>query len=107
MAMIQRWLEEEEDFRTRYAAACEILADLLVAEMIAIADDASQDFKPGGKDGRARVLDREALQRAKLRIDARRWRAAQLAPHKYGGKAKATAKRAETYHYEDILAALE
>ena len=107
MATIQRWLEEEPDFRTRYAAACELLADRLVAEMAAIADDGSMDFKPGGKDGQERVLDRENLARAKLRIETRRWRAAQLAPHKYGGKAKPTSRGPEPFHYEDLLAALE
>ncbi len=107
MAAILRWLDEEDDFRTRYAAACENLADRLAAEVIAIADDASKDFKPGGKDGQDRVLDREALARAKLRIEARRWRAAKLAPHKYGDKTKAAARQTEPFHYEDILAALE
>ena len=107
MATIQQWLESEEDFRQRYAAACELLADRLVAEMIAIADDASQDCKPGGKDGQDRVPDREALARAKLRIETRRWRAAKLAPHKYGDQAKAAARRTEPFHYEDLLAALE
>ena len=106
MATIQQWLETEADFQVRYAAACELLADRLVAEIAAIADDASRDFKPGGKDGQDRVLDREALARAKLRIETRRWRAAKLAPHKYGEKAKAAASRPEPYHYEDILAAL-
>ena len=107
MATIQQWLETEEDFRTRYAAACELLADRLVAEMAAIADDASMDFKPGGKDGQDRVLDREALARAKLRIETRRWRAAKLAPHKYGDRPKAASRDPEPFHYEDLLAALE
>jgi hypothetical protein len=107
MTAILGWLDEEEDFRARYAAACELLADRLAAEVIAIADDASKDFKPGGKDGHDRVLDREALARAKLRIEARRWRAAKLAPHKYGDKAQPVARGLAPLSHEDALAQLD
>ena len=91
----------------RYVAACEYLADQLVAEMVAIADDASRDFKAGGKDGQERVLDREVLARAKLRIETRRWRAAKLAPHKYGDKAQPMARGLAPLSHEDILAQLD
>ena len=107
MMTIQRWLEEEEDFRARYAAACELLADRLVAEMAAIADDASADFRPGDKDGQERAPHRETLARAKLRIETRRWRAAKLAPHKYGDKAQPVARGLAPLSHEDALAQLD
>ena len=104
---IQQWLEEQEDFRVKYAAACEELADRLVAEVIAIADDASRDFKAGGKDGQDRAPDREALARTKLRIETRRWRAAKLAPHKYGDKTQPVARGLAPLSHEDALAQLD
>ena len=107
METIQQWLETEEDFRLRYAAACELLADRLVAEMIVIADDTSKDCRPGGKDGQDRVPDREALARAKLRIETRRWRAAKLARHKYGDKAQPVARGLAPLSHEDALAQLD
>jgi hypothetical protein len=104
---LQQWLEEHEDFRAKYAAACEQLADRLAAEMVAIADDASRDFKAGGKDGQDRALDREALARAKLRIEIRRWRAMKLAPQKYGDKAQPVTRGLAPLSHEDALAQLD
>jgi hypothetical protein len=105
---IYQWLTTREDFRLLYAAACEELADVLADQMLSIADDSSGDFSPPAKGAMARAPDREALARAKLRIETRRWRAARLAPHRYGD-------RVETVHaggpaplsHEDALAELE
>ncbi len=85
IATIHLWLTRHEAFRRMHQAACEARADVLVEEMLAIADDSSGDFKPA-RTGAAPALDRENLQRAKLRIEVRRWRAARLAPHKYGDR---------------------
>jgi hypothetical protein len=41
---LYNWLDEHEHFRRRYGAACEMRADLMAEEALAIADDASGDF---------------------------------------------------------------
>lgn len=80
---IYTWLGEKEDFRQRYNAACEQRAHLLADEVVAIADDASEDFIPA-RDGLGAIPNLQAIRRAKLMMDARKWRVAKLAPRKYG-----------------------
>jgi hypothetical protein len=69
-----RWLEEMPEFRAQYARAKERLADRYAEDVIDIADDAGEED------------DTVAVQRAKLRVDARKWAAGKLAPKKYGNK---------------------
>ena len=58
-------------------------------EILEIADDASQDYKLVVKGGERRwVFDQEHLQRAKLRIDSRKWMLAKLSPKKYGDRVR-------------------
>jgi hypothetical protein len=57
-------------------------ADKLFREIIEIADDKSGDYITTS-DGK-RVVDHENIQRSRLRVDARKWAAARLAPKKYG-----------------------
>jgi hypothetical protein len=59
-------------------------ADKLFRETIEIADDKSGDYITTS-DGK-RVVDHENIQRSRLRVDARKWAAARLAPKKYGDR---------------------
>lgn len=81
------WLANKQEFRQLYAAAREIQADLLAEEILAIADHNEEDWlkklKRGSIDEQL-VFNTEHVQRAKLRIDARKWLIARLAPKKYG-----------------------
>jgi hypothetical protein len=67
-------------FRGQYAR--EEQADKLFREIIEIADDASGDYVTTS-DGKT-IVDHENVQRSRLRVDARKWAAARLAPKKYG-----------------------
>ena len=81
------WLANKQEFRQLYAAAREIQADLLAEEILAIADQNEEDWVKKAKRGSADeqlVFNTEHVQRAKLRIDARKWLIARLAPKKYG-----------------------
>jgi len=62
------WLKVHEDFRTQYAQARDEQADALFDETLHIADT------------------EEDWQRARLRIDTRKWVAGKLRPKKYGDK---------------------
>src|SRR5260370_29653217 len=68
----------------RYARAREEQADKLFREIIEIADDASGDYVTTS-DGK-RIVDHENIRRSRLRVDARKWAAARLAPKKYGDR---------------------
>ena len=64
------------------ARAREEQADKLFREIIEIADDKSGDCITTS-DGKP-IVDHENIQRSRLRVDARKWAAARLAPKKYG-----------------------
>lgn len=64
------WLTENETFAEQYAHARERQADLYADEIIEIADAAKN----------------EDAQVARLRVDARKWKASKLAPKRYGEK---------------------
>jgi hypothetical protein len=76
------WLAADREFSQQYAHAKMFCADCLADEIIEIADDSSQDTYIDSKG--QRVINHKAIARAKLRIDARKWLAAKLAPRKYG-----------------------
>lgn len=82
VATIFRWLRDNEGFCNQYAKAKETQADFLAEEIIEIADDSSLDmaFTEEGKP----YVDREHINRSRLRVDARKWVASKLKPKKYG-----------------------
>lgn len=81
---VYRWLEAHEDFRDRYARACELRADAWADELIEIADEAARDTKRNDRGEES--ADAEWISRSKLRVDARKWLMARAAPKKYGDK---------------------
>lgn len=82
---VLRWLlrPEHDEFRRQYSAAREAQADVLVDEIIEIADDTHHDLRVDDESNTITV-DHEHIQRSRLRVDARKWAAAKLAPKKYG-----------------------
>jgi hypothetical protein len=91
---IYDWLNEGKkttfrpDFLHDYARAKQDAGDTLAAEIIAIADDRGGDTVSTVDDnGNVTVRsDSVAVQRDRLRVDARKWYASKLAPKKYGDK---------------------
>lgn len=69
---VYKWLAEGGAFSERYAHAREQQADLYADEIIEIADNCPPV--------------QEEIAKAKVRIDARKWKAARLAPKKYGDR---------------------
>jgi hypothetical protein len=65
------WLQEDEEFRDRYARARADQSDYLADEILAIADATTT------------AKDSVAVQAARLQIDSRKWIAAKLKPQKY------------------------
>jgi len=80
---VYRWLRENADFRQQYAGAREDQAEHFLDEIMEIADDASRDTVDTDS---GEVANTEWIQRAKLRVDARKWAMSKLAPKKYGDK---------------------
>lgn len=85
---VMNWLNNNEEFRSQYVLARDLQADHFVEEIIDIADDSTNDFMERQRqDGSTEtVFDNEHVQRSKLRVDARKWVAARMAPKKYGDR---------------------
>jgi hypothetical protein len=78
------WLKIYSDFSDQYARAKRLQIEVLVDEIIEIADDSSQDNLIN-KQGQI-ICNNAVINRARLRIDTRKWIASKLAPKIYGDK---------------------
>ncbi|WP_323380275.1 terminase small subunit-like protein [Delftia tsuruhatensis] len=93
-ATVFRWLRNNEKFRDQYVRAREAQADAIVDEILDIADEDCTKVKTdkhpradADEDGMVEVVfDAVAVQRNKLRIDARKWLAGKLKPKVYGDR---------------------
>lgn len=84
---ILRWVAKHEEFRDQYARACEARTDAHADEILAIADDGSNDWmEKNHGENVIWVQNGEAMRRSQLRIDARKWLMSKMAPKKYGEK---------------------
>ncbi|MDP9413761.1 MAG: hypothetical protein M3Q08_06650 [Pseudomonadota bacterium] len=83
-----RWLAGNEVFRVQYAQARELQADTLFEDTLDIADDASNDWTLEKEDEDGFRYNGDHVQRARLRIETRKWIASKLAPKKYGDASK-------------------
>jgi hypothetical protein len=81
-----RWLSSNEAFRDNYTRAREAQADAIFDEILDIADEDQTTVKATGESGEIVTFDSVAVQRNRLRIDARKWMAGKLRPKKYGDK---------------------
>lgn len=100
-------VEKVPELRDRYAFAIAARAHALADEMLSIADGtdsagevgeritaAVANVAPEKAEAVARAICREAIQRDRLRFDARRWLASRLLPATYGN-ANSTAPTAQ------------
>lgn len=86
-ATVFRWLAKHKEFSDQYARAKEEQADSIFDEVLDIADNSRNDWmEKRGEDDAGWVLNGDHIQRARLRIDARKWMAGKLRPKKYGEK---------------------
>jgi hypothetical protein len=72
MTTVFRWLADNQEFREQYAQAQEQRTAAMAEEIIDIADFENE----------------EDVQRAKLRIDTRKWLMSKMAPKKYGDRSQ-------------------
>ena len=81
---IYEWRLKYKEFGDNYARAKAKQIDVLVEEILIIADDGSKDYYINSKG--EEKFDSEHVQRSRVRIDTRKWLAAKLAPKVYGDK---------------------
>jgi hypothetical protein len=78
-----KWLQSDAN-AVLYACAREAQADKMAEDILAIADDGKSDTYTDA-DGNIKT-DQDVIGRSRLRVDARKWLAAKMAPKKYGDK---------------------
>jgi len=81
---IYTWLANNNDFRDQYARAKKLQVEVLIDEILEIADDTQHDtiISENGK----KIANNEWINHARLKIDTRKWLAAKLVPRLYGDK---------------------
>jgi hypothetical protein len=77
------WAVEDDSFAKHYTRAMETRADLMAEEILAVADDGSNDWTE--REGHT-VINGEHIQRSRLRVDTRKWLMARMLPKKYGDR---------------------
>ena len=80
---IYLWMMHIDGFSERYARACENRAEAIFEESLEIADDSRGDFIDTENGP---VFQQEHVQRARLRVDTRKWFVSKLFPKKYAEK---------------------
>lgn len=85
---VLEWLNADAAFAAQYARAREALVEHWADEIVSIADDAADDYeKRERENGEAyEAFNADHVNRARLRIDSRKWLMSKLAPKKYGDK---------------------
>lgn len=98
---VRRWVAEDRDgFAARYAEARDYAIDHMAADTIRIADDSGLDVIGVNPETGKPIVDGDAIARAKLRVDSRKWYVAKLAPKRYGDRLQVDAD--VTHHFEDL-----
>ena len=84
---VHLWIATNNSFSDQYARACEIRAEELFDEMFDIADNAQNDWMARhGEDDAGWQVNGDNIQRARLRVDTRKWALARMNSKKFGDK---------------------
>ena len=78
---VMDWLRDKPQFTAQYTRAKELQAEGFADELMDIADDDSGDVT-----GELQIPNSVAVQRSKLRYEARKWVVSRLLAKKYGDK---------------------
>jgi len=74
--------EEKAGLSDQYARGMETRSDLIFEDILNIADGNGQDVRM--VDDKTGTVDHDVINRARLRVDARKWMLGKMQPKKYG-----------------------
>lgn len=84
---VYSWLRIFPEFLKQYTRSKEDAADAFAEDILDIADEATNDWMAvNDPDNPGYRYNGEAVNRSRLRVDARKWVAARLKPKKYGDR---------------------
>lgn len=87
------WLYQNRDFSDQYRRAKEFSADAMAEDILDIADENDDDWMEVGSGNNVKtVVNREAVERSKLRVHARTFLMGKMQPKRYGDKLDVTTK---------------
>jgi hypothetical protein len=89
---VREWAWKDPTFASQYVQARDRGLDRMADELLDISDDGSNDWmERETKRGTIEtVVDREAIERSRLRVDTRKWYLAKLAPKRYSERVELT-----------------
>lgn len=96
-------VDDYQGFANRYTRAREVQYLGMADELCDISDDGSNDWME--RRG-AMVVDKEAVDRSKLRVDTRKWLLSKMLPKVYGDKLQTETTIGFTKEFEDFIRAL-
>jgi hypothetical protein len=100
---VTQWLRESPEFAALYKDSISDRLTIFEEEVIKIADDASRDFRDVVRNGRtARVLDGEAIARAKLRVEVRLKHLKAYKPSIWGEQSTLNVKQSDTTDMDNM-----
>lgn len=84
LVTVNDWMSETPEIAEHYTRARDNRSELLFEDCLNIADDNGNDirFTEEGQE----LTDHDVIQRAKVRIDTRKWMLGKMQPKKYGDK---------------------
>lgn len=90
IATVWRWRQDNEEFCKHYDKAREDQIECYANEMAEIADDSTNDFyEKALKNGEVSVVgNTEMVNRARLRVDTRKWICERMNPKRFGPKSE-------------------
>lgn len=92
-----KWLRDDAEKAKQYARACEIRAENIFDDMLNIADDTTKDIKVD-KDWVEQV-NQDNIQRARLKVETRKWVLGKLNPKKFWDKLDMTSDWEKLWTY--------
>jgi hypothetical protein len=84
IASIFNWFRSQPGFLEQYEKAKQESTDAMAEDILDIADDGTNDYMEN-EDGKTQY-NGDSVQRARLRVDTRKWLMAKMKPKKYGEK---------------------
>lgn len=87
MSTVFKWMREHEEFSNQYARATEERTEAMSEDILDIADDGTNDYMETEK---GLQYNGDSVQRARLRVDTRKWLMSKMKPKKYGDKIDVT-----------------
>ncbi len=97
------WIQADSRRTEMYARAREDRSDILADEIVAISDETEVKVRYEGEEAKL-AMDAAAVQRNRLRVDARKWVASKLKPRVYGEKVQVDANVSVTESSDEELA---